>query len=74
MYINKQLLEGLVYHLLALWKFTRRAFPFNTSQIIHGNNLFFFYPLYFFRGYFHFIFKLFLRIVFQLCRQHLPLT
>ena len=25
MYINKQLLKGLVYHLLALWKFTRRA-------------------------------------------------
>ena len=35
----------LVYHLLALSKFTRRAFPFYTSQInqvIHRNNIFLF--------------------------------
>ena len=31
--------KGLVYHLLALWKLTPRAFPFYTSQI-HGNNIF----------------------------------
>ena len=33
--------SGLVYHLLALGKFTQSAFPFYTSQI-HGNNIFFF--------------------------------
>ena len=29
---------GLVYHLLTLWKFTQRDFPFYTSQI-HKNTL-----------------------------------
>ena len=29
---------GLVYHLLTLWKFTQRAFPFYTLQI-HKNTI-----------------------------------
>ena len=50
---NKQLLKtkaSLIYHLLALWKSTWRAFPFYTSQIYREITYFSInkaYPLYF---------------------------
>ena len=34
-------ISDLIYHLRALWKCTRRIFPFHTSEI-HTNNIFFF--------------------------------
>ena len=60
-------ISDLVYHLLTLWKFTRRTFPFYTSEI-HKNNIFFFQnglPTLIPRSHFYFLYLICFQTVFS---------